>query len=168
MWVFIGGLQGARFCYWGGGYSPSNPHLESPMSENHLKLAGTSFETKDDYDFNVDNANEAMLLILQLTSAFCAHVGGPKAAPFEPLDFLQAGGPFREIGGRGLPWRYGNSSTALSACLPIPSLLVRYAYLTVMISLARERGLLWLRHEPLQSLALRFGTNSFLLRDPLY
>src|SRR6218665_2948584 len=33
---------------------------------------------------------------------------------------------------------------------------------------ARERGLLWLRHEPLQSLALRFGTNSFLIRDPLY
>ena len=35
----------------------------------------------------------------------------------------------------------------------------------------RERGLLWLRHVPLQSLALRFGTNSFLLRnlrDPLY
>src|SRR6218665_1049137 len=24
------------------------------------------------------------------------------------------------------------------------------------------------RHEPLQSTALRFGTNSFLLRDPLY
>src|SRR6218665_3959167 len=33
----------------------------------------------------------------------------------------------------------------------------------------RVRGLLWLRHEPLQSLqALRFGTNSFLLLDPLY
>src|SRR6218665_1781290 len=28
--------------------------------------------------------------------------------------------------------------------------------------------LLWLRHEPLQSLALHFGTNSFLLLDPLY
>src|SRR6218665_2241002 len=37
-----------------------------------------------------------------------------------------------------------------------------------MISLSRERGLLWLRHESLQSLALRFGTNSFLLLDPLY
>src|SRR6218665_1287478 len=37
-----------------------------------------------------------------------------------------------------------------------------------MISLSRERGLLWLRHEPLQSLAHRFGTNSFLLRNPLY
>ena len=48
------------------------------------------------------------------------------------------------------------------------TLFVRYAYLTVMISLSRERGFLWLRHEPLQSLALRFGTNSFLLRDPLY
>src|SRR6218665_1637759 len=43
-----------------------------------------------------------------------------------------------------------------------------YAHLTVMISLSRERGLLWRRHEPLQSLALRFGTNSFLLLDPLY
>jgi len=56
------------------------------------KLAGTSFDTKDDYDFNVVNANEAMLLILQLKSAFCAQVGGPKAAPFEPLDFIQVGG----------------------------------------------------------------------------
>src|SRR6218665_3781721 len=37
-----------------------------------------------------------------------------------------------------------------------------------MISMSRERGLLWLRHEPLQSLALRFGTNSFLPLDPLY
>src|SRR6218665_435895 len=40
-----------------------------------------------------------------------AQVGGPKAAPFGPLDFLQVGGPFREVGGRGLPWLYGNSST---------------------------------------------------------
>jgi len=66
-----------------------------------LKLAGTSFETKDDYDFNVVNANDVMLLIilLQFTSAFCAQVGGPKKAPFEPLDFLQVGGPFREVGG---------------------------------------------------------------------
>src|SRR6218665_1114035 len=32
----------------------------------------------------------------------------------------------------------------LFACLPLPSLCVRYAYLTVMISLSRERGLLWL------------------------
>ena len=79
--------------------APTSPHLESPISENDLKLAGTSFETKDDYDFNVVNANEAMLLMLQLISAFCAQVGGPKAAPFEPLDFLQVGGPFREVGG---------------------------------------------------------------------
>src|SRR6218665_862374 len=79
--------------------APTIPQLEPPMSENDLKLAGTSFETKDDYDFNVVNANEAMLLILQLTSAFCAQVGGPKAAALEPLDFLQVGGPFREVGG---------------------------------------------------------------------
>jgi len=32
----------------------------------------------------------------------------------------------------------------------------------------RYPTLLWLRHEPLQSLAIRFGTNSFLLRDLLY
>src|SRR6218665_3799179 len=56
----------------------------------------------------------------------------------------------------------------LFACLPLPSLFVRYAHLTVMISMSCERGLLWLRHEPLQSLALRFGTNSFLLLDLLY
>jgi len=31
-------------------------------------LAGTNFETKD--DFNVVNVNDALLLILQLTSAF--------------------------------------------------------------------------------------------------
>src|SRR6218665_502333 len=37
-----------------------------------------------------------------------------------------------------------------------------------LIFLSRERGLLWLRHEPLQSMALRFGTNSFLLLDSLY
>ena len=37
-----------------------------------------------------------------------------------------------------------------------------------MISLTHERGLPWLRHKPLQSLSLRFGTNSFLLCDPLY
>ena len=81
------------------------------MNENDLKLAGTSFETKDDYDFNVVNANEAMLLMLQLISAFCAQVGGPIVAPFEPIDFLQVGRPFREVGGRGLSWFYGNSST---------------------------------------------------------
>ena len=92
--------------------APTSHHLEPPMSENNLRLAGTSFETKDNYDFNVVNANEAMLIILQLTSTFCAQVGGPKAAPFEPLDFLQVGGPFREVGGRGLPWLYGNSNTA--------------------------------------------------------
>src|SRR6218665_1656995 len=59
------------------------------------------FETKDDYYFTVVNVNNdaILLIILQLTSAFCAQVGGPKAAPFEPLDFLQVGGPFREVGG---------------------------------------------------------------------
>ena len=36
---------------------------------------------------------------------------------------------------------------------------------TVIISLSHERGLLRLRHESLQSSALRFGTNSFLLRQ---
>ena len=62
-------------------------------------MNGTSFETKDDYYFNAVIANDAILLILQLTSAFCAQVGGPKPAPFEPLDFLEVGGPFREVGG---------------------------------------------------------------------
>ena len=64
-----------------------------------MKLSGTSFETKDDYYFNVVKANDAILLILQLTSAFYAHVGGPNAALFEPLDFLEVGGPFREVVG---------------------------------------------------------------------
>ena len=90
--------------------APTSPHPEPPMSENDLKLAGTGFETKDDNGCNVVKANEAMLLILQLTSAFCAHVGGAEGGPFGPLDFLQVGGPFREVGGRGLPWLYGNSS----------------------------------------------------------
>src|SRR6218665_2533254 len=52
--------------------------------------------------------------------------------------------------------------------LPLPSLFVRYAHLSVMITLSCERGLLWLRLESLQSLTLRCGTNSFLLRDPIY
>src|SRR6218665_1260226 len=39
----------------------TSTHLEPSMSENILKLAGTSFETKDDYDFNVVNANAAVL-----------------------------------------------------------------------------------------------------------
>ena len=56
----------------------------------------------------------------------------------------------------------------VSACLPLPSLFVRYAHLNAMISWSRERGLLWLRHGPSQSLALRFGTNSLLRHDPLY
>ena len=76
--------------------------MKSNWSENDLKLNGTSFETKDDYYFNDVNANDAILLIkklLQLTSAFCAQVGGPKPAPFEPLDFVEVGGPFREVGG---------------------------------------------------------------------
>jgi len=93
---------------------------ESVKNEIKLKLKWlevvwyTRFETKDDYYFNVVNANDAigLLLILQLTSAIWAQVGEPKAAPFEPLDFLQSRGPFREVGGRGLPWFYGNSSTA--------------------------------------------------------
>jgi len=34
----------------------------------------------------------------------------------------------------------------LSACLPLPSLFVRYTHLIIMISLSRERGLLRLRH----------------------
>jgi len=62
-------------------------------------LAGTSLERKDDYDFIVVNANDVMLLILQLTSAFCAQVGGRKATLFKPLTFLQVGGPFREVWG---------------------------------------------------------------------
>jgi len=45
----------------------------------------------------------------------------------------------------------------LSAWVPLPSLFVRYAHLTVMIFLSRERGLLWLSCDPLQSLAHRFG-----------
>ena len=57
-----------------------------------MKLNGTSFEKKDDYYFNVVYANDAIHLILQLSSAFCAQVGGPKPAPFEPLDFLEVGG----------------------------------------------------------------------------
>jgi len=51
-----------------------------------LKLNGTSFETKDDYYYNVVNANDAILLILglQLTSAFCAQVGGRRRPPLNP------------------------------------------------------------------------------------
>jgi len=57
-----------------------------------------------------------MLLMLMTLCSYNLQVllrtsRGPKAAPFEPLDFLQVGGPFREVGGRGLPWLYGNSST---------------------------------------------------------
>src|SRR6218665_1235071 len=67
-------------------------------------------------------------------------------------------------GRRIIIWRF----LTIVGCLPLPSLFVRFAHLSVMISLSRERGLQWLRYEPLQSLALRFGTNSFLLLDPLY
>src|SRR6218665_547324 len=56
----------------------------------------------------------------------------------------------------------------ISACLLLPSLFVRYAHLTVMISLSHEREHLWLRHGPSQSLVPRFGTNSLLQHDPLY
>ena len=45
-----------------GGYSPLWPPPRTAPSEKDLKLAGTSFETNDDYDFNGVNANEAMLL----------------------------------------------------------------------------------------------------------
>src|SRR6218665_2660274 len=65
----------------------------------------------------------------------------------------------------------GQAPRYLRNLIRLPSSAIsprRYAHLTVMISLSRERGLLWLRHEPLQLLALRFGTNSFLLLDPLY
>src|SRR6218665_3200913 len=40
-----------------------------------------------------------------------AQVGGPKAAPFGPLDFLQVGGPFREVGGPRPTLDVCNSST---------------------------------------------------------
>src|SRR6218665_1643517 len=56
----------------------------------------------------------------------------------------------------------------LSACLPLPSLFVHYAHLTVMISVPRARTYTWLRHGPSQSLALRFGTNSLLRHNQLY
>ena len=36
---------------------------------------------------------------------------GLKAAPFEPIDFLQVGEPFREVGGPRPTLDYGNSST---------------------------------------------------------
>src|SRR6218665_509226 len=39
---------------------------------------------------------------------------GAEGGPFEPLDFHQVGGQFREVGDRGLPWLYGNSSTGVS------------------------------------------------------
>jgi len=55
--------------------------MKSNWSENDLKLNGTNFETKDDYYVNVVNASDAIILILQLKSAFCSQVGGPKAAP---------------------------------------------------------------------------------------
>ena len=43
-----------------GAIAPSGPP-RTALSENDLKLAGSSFETKDDNDFNVVNANDAML-----------------------------------------------------------------------------------------------------------
>ena len=67
-----------------------------------MKLNGTSFETKDDYYFNAVNANDVILLILQLTSAFCAQVGAEASPLWTPSGFLEVGGPFRKVGGRGL------------------------------------------------------------------
>ena len=43
---------------------------EIKLKLNDLKLNGASFETKDDYYLNVVNASDAILLILQLSSAF--------------------------------------------------------------------------------------------------
>src|SRR6218665_652896 len=42
---------------------------------------------------------------------------GAKAAPFDPLDFLQIGGRSEKYGGRGLPWLYGNPSTGCRVIL---------------------------------------------------
>ena len=88
VWTLLGNYRGLDFAI--GGYSPySLPHLEPPLCVNDLKLAGTSFETKDDYDFNVVNVNDAMLLILQLTSAFYAQVGGRRRPPLNPYIFFK-------------------------------------------------------------------------------
>src|SRR6218665_1861326 len=52
-------------------------------------------------------------------------------------------------------------SVCLSIYMGRLELSARAVGMIGMISLSCKRGLLWLRHEPLQSLALRFGTNSF-------
>src|SRR6218665_2060751 len=44
----------------------------------------------------------------------------------------------------------------------------KYIYYNVHDLFVCERGLLWVRHMPLPSLALPFGTNSLLRHDPLY
>jgi len=74
-----------------------------------------------------------------------------------------------------LPLAYWSSSQVFTWPHPLAFLCHLYSSATLTWpsrslcpGLSRERWLLWLRHEPLQSLALRFGTNSFLLRDPLY
>ena len=61
--TLLGDYRGLDFAI--GAIAPLASHLEPPLIENDLKLAGTSFETKDNYDFNVVNADDAMLLILQ-------------------------------------------------------------------------------------------------------
>ena len=55
-------------------------------------------------------------------------------------------------------------------CLPLPSLFVCYVHLTGVISMSRKQGLLWLKREPLQSLALHFGSNQLppLTRSSLF
>src|SRR6218665_1230312 len=55
----------------------------------------------------------------------------------------------------------------LSANRSWPLLFLRYAHLTGMISLSLERGLLWLKHEPLPALALHFELIPFLTRSSL-
>src|SRR5678816_2586983 len=76
----------------------------------------------------------------------------------------------------GLSSRYFHSSTGrilaelpsiyvtLSGCRPRLLLFAHYAHQTGMISLSHEQELLWLKREPLPSLALHFGT-TFLPRN---
>src|SRR6218665_2275075 len=103
-------------------------------------------------------------VVLDNTLTFSEHVANLTRSSYFHLRRLRAIRRLRAT--VKLPGIY----VTLFACLPLPYLFVRYAHLTVMISLSRECGLLWLRHKPLQSLALRLGTNSFHLGllDPLY